>query len=306
MKNTIIALCLLTSIIAKAQQEPHYTQNQFNSMLMLNPAYAGSDANNTSMGIRYRNQWTGFDGAPKTIGIIADTRIKRLGLGLTFNVDKIGIEQHLTPDINLSYHIPVGEKSNLSIGMKGGIEMIKADFTKLAHVSLGDPLYNSSNEKVNIPYLGLGALYYNPRFYIGISSPRLFSFDKPSAPRSKVGTSHFYAYGGGRIFTKTDIELRPAFLVKYHSQAPVELDIALDTWYKSFIGFGVGYRTGDAINFMVKSNISKAIYIGYSYDMNISKLKGFNGGTHEVFIGIKLPKKAPSSDEERNNNMRYF
>ncbi|MFM2387089.1 MAG: hypothetical protein RL660_1846 [Bacteroidota bacterium] len=305
-KLFIISLAIVASANAFAQQEPHYTQNQFNSNLLLNPAYAGSDPYNTSIGARYRNQWVNFNGAPTTYSLIGDTKWNRLGFGLAINQDKIGIERITTPDLNIAYHLPFKKDRYLSIGFKGGANFLKADFTNLVNVDMTDPLYNAPNNKATIPFLGFGALYYSPKFYAGISSPRIVSFESPVSPRTRISRAHYYAYGGGRIQLENGLEFRPAVLVKYQAQAPIELDLAVDAWYKNMLGFGVGYRTGDAVNLMVKSNINKRVYVGYSYDMNISVLRPFNAGSHEVFLGIKFPKKQEADDEDRSNSLRYF
>lgn len=293
------------TLAAQAQQEPHYTQNQFNSNLLLNPAYAGSDASNTNIGLRYRNQWVGFGGSPTTYSLIAETKWKTLGFGLSLNQDKIGIERITTPDLNISYHLDLKNEKYLSFGFKGGANFIKADFTQLVNVDPTDPLYVPAQETARNPYLGLGALYYTPKFYVGLSSPRIVSFGTPSAPRTKIGAAHHYAYGGMRIQTESGIELRPALVLKYQAEAPLQADLALDCWYKRIVGFGLGYRTGDAVNFMLKSQFNK-LYLGYSYDMNISKLKTFNTGSHEIFIGYKIPKKKGETEQDRNQNGRYF
>jgi type IX secretion system PorP/SprF family membrane protein len=302
----IISMCIMgfMAFTAQAQQEPHYTQNQFNSNLLLNPAYAGSDADNTSFGLRYRNQWVQFQGAPTTYSLIGDTRFKSLGVGGSINFDKIGIERITTADINLSYHVKTSSTGQLAFGMKGGYQSIKADFTQLVNVDVTDPLYAAGNAKLGYPFIGVGALYYTPNFYIGASMPRIGFADQPTG-RTKYSAVHNYLYGGLRVKANDDIELRPAILLKYQSKAPLELDLACDAWYKQRIGVGLGIRTGDAVNFMIKGNHNK-FYMGYSYDMNISKLRQFNTGSHEIFIGYKIPKKAANNDEERNQNGRYF
>ena len=65
MKKTILViLILLTASEINAQQDPQYTQYMYN-MNVINPAYAGS-SDATSIGILYRDQWEGLEGAPKT------------------------------------------------------------------------------------------------------------------------------------------------------------------------------------------------------------------------------------------------
>jgi type IX secretion system PorP/SprF family membrane protein len=169
---------------------------------------------------------------------------------------------------------------------------------------MSDPLYTAGG-KATVPYLGLGMLYYSPKFYVGLSSPRIVSFESQVAPRTKISRAHYYMYGGTRIKLQDDLELRPAILAKYQAQAPFEVDLAMDCWFKNIIGFGLGYRTGDAVNFMIKTQMKK-MYLGYSYDMNTSHLRSFNAGSHEIFLGLKLPKKKVENDQDRNQNGRYF
>lgn len=306
MKNIIkISVCLLlSSTVAKGQQEPQYSQNQFNSNLMINPAYAGA-ASCPSIGFRYRKQWTGLDGSPTTFSFIGETKVlsDRLGIGLCANSDVLGIDRTFNVDANIAYHLPINDKGKLAFGFKAGAAWMKSDFSKLSGITPGDPLYGST-QKYTTPYIGFGALYYTDRFYVGASAPRMVSFEQSSA-RSKIIAQHYYLYGGLKITLDENLELRPALLTKYQSKAPIEFDLATDIWYQNTFGVGVAYRTGDAINFMVKMKYQK-IFLGYSYDMNISKLRTFNNGSHEIFVGFEFCRKQNMQDPTRNNSVRYF
>lgn len=305
MKNIFLIsiLFLLTCRFGYAQQEPHYTQNQFNSNLLLNPAYAGSGPC-ASLGLRYRNQWTGFTGAPTTFSGIGDARIasERLGMGITCNFDKIGIDKVFTPDINIAYHLPVNEKGKFSMGFKGGASFITSDFNSLVGVNTADPLYTGS-QKATIPFVGLGVLYYTDLSYVGFSVPRIISFEKSSA-RSKISKSHYYLYGGHRFVFENGLDLRPAIMARYEHEAPLQFDFAADLWYEDFIGFGMSYRTGDAVDFMLKGKVKK-LYLGYSYDMTVSGLSNFNNGTHELFIGYEFCSGS-TKNYPRTDNIRHF
>lgn len=300
MKKIILSILLLSAFVANAQQEPQYTQNQFNSNLEINPAYAGAN-DDASISLRFRKQWTGFAGAPTTLSFIGESKVykKVLALGVTVNSDWIGITQSTSADLNLASHIRLSEKSTLSVGIKAGVNFLNSDFSKLENVDPNDPLYTT--EKRTIPYFGFGALFYTRKLYIGFSIPRLVSIEN-FAPQSKITKPHFYLYGGYRIKVNEDIELRPALLGKYVSAAPFEVDIAMDAWYKNVIGLGVSYRTSDAVCLMIKSRINN-FYIGYSYDMTVSGLRTFNSGSHEVYIGFSFGKK---NSPDRNQNNRYF
>lgn len=292
---------MCSALVAKAQQEPQYTQNQFNSNLEINPAYAGAN-DDASLSLRYRKQWVGYTGSPSTLFFNGESKIikQRLALGVTVVSDWIGITQSTSADLSIASHVRLGAKGTLSAGIKIGVEFLKSDFSKLSNVDLTDPLYNT-NSNVFIPYAGFGLLYHTPRFYAGFSVPQVVSFENVS-PQSKIVKPHYFLYGGYRIVLNSDFELRPALLCKYVSAAPFEADIALDAWFKGIVGIGVSYRTSDAINFMVKGKIGN-FYLGYSYDMTVSGLSPYNSGTHEIYLGFEFGKKG-SLDRKQNN--RYF
>ena len=79
-----LALFIISASTATfGQQDPQFSQNMFNR-LHANPAYAGS-SDGICGTLLYRNQWTGFDGAPKTglFSIDAPVNFLHGGLGLT-------------------------------------------------------------------------------------------------------------------------------------------------------------------------------------------------------------------------------
>ena len=77
--------------------------------LSINPAFAGSkDA--ICGTLMYRNQWSGFDGAPTTILFNGHAPIKsiRSGVGLTFFNDNIGQLNTNILRAHYSYHLKLG------------------------------------------------------------------------------------------------------------------------------------------------------------------------------------------------------
>ncbi|MCX6286647.1 MAG: type IX secretion system membrane protein PorP/SprF [Bacteroidetes bacterium] len=301
MKKFIILAIMCSSLFAKAQQEPQYTLNQFNSNLEINPAYAGAN-DDASLSLRYRKQWVGFTGSPSTLCFNGESKIikQRLALGLTIVGDWIGITQSTYADLSVASHLRLGAKGTLSVGIKLGVQFLKSDFSKLSNVDLTDPLYNT-NASVFIPYAGFGALFYTRKLYIGFAVPQVVSFENV-APQSKIIKPHFFLYGGYRVILNSDFELRPALLCKYVTAAPFEADIAIDAWFKGMVGVGVSYRTSDAVNFMIKGRLGN-FYLGYSYDMTVSGLRPYNSGTHEIYLGFEFGKKG---NPDRKQNNRYF
>ena len=85
----VLLLVVLCAEYASAQQDPQYTQYMYN-MNVVNPAYAGSKEG-LSVTALYRNQWSGFDGAPVTFTFSAHSPISdKIGLGLSAIKDELG------------------------------------------------------------------------------------------------------------------------------------------------------------------------------------------------------------------------
>ena len=118
---SVILVLLLTVRVAIAQQEPMFTQYNFNTQT-INPAYAGTWE---SMGflVLGRYQWVGMDGAPTTytFSVQTPTRNEKVGLGLNVINDQIGREQRLSLFGDYSYRLKVGESAFLRLGLKFGV-----------------------------------------------------------------------------------------------------------------------------------------------------------------------------------------
>ena len=64
-KIIFIGILLLIGAKSEAQQLPIYSQYMFNDYV-INPGVAGT-LDYIPLKMTYRNQWTGFNGAPKTV-----------------------------------------------------------------------------------------------------------------------------------------------------------------------------------------------------------------------------------------------
>jgi type IX secretion system PorP/SprF family membrane protein len=97
IKKIVLILLVMQSIVklSKAQQDPLYGQYVFNNAI-INPAQAGVKENN-QLGLLYRNQWAGIDGAPINKSLFLNMRLpKNLGLALGIYSDEIGPIRELT------------------------------------------------------------------------------------------------------------------------------------------------------------------------------------------------------------------
>ena len=114
MKKILLLLSIVLSLPVFSQQDPQYSQYQFNQMIII-PAYAGTK-DVLSAVIDVRKQWSGFDGSPKTqsLSFHGPLRKKRIGLGLSAYNDAIGPKRVTAAYGNISYILPLSSKLKLS------------------------------------------------------------------------------------------------------------------------------------------------------------------------------------------------
>src|SRR5687768_11498760 len=133
-KPVIIVLgILLAAGLASAQQRPLQSLYMFDPLLV-NPAYAGSHVQLSGTAI-YRNQWVNFDGAPKTFTgtVHSGFRKARVGLGIIFANDQIGVHSDNSLYGVYSYKIPLSQRKNgavLSMGLQAGFNTLRSDYFK--------------------------------------------------------------------------------------------------------------------------------------------------------------------------------
>ena len=90
-----LSIIFLFSFNLQAQQDDQLSQFPFNP-LAVNPAYAGCKGGFSGV-VSARNQWTGFNGAPKTMALCLHTSLKdnKMGLGLRLRDEKNVFDQKI-------------------------------------------------------------------------------------------------------------------------------------------------------------------------------------------------------------------
>jgi type IX secretion system PorP/SprF family membrane protein len=291
-KLVLIALVLVSAFQLKAQQEAMFTHYSFNT-LAVNPGYAGSRDALTVTGL-HRSQWVSFPGAPTTQTLTLHTPVfnDKIGLGLSFVNDKIGPTKSSGIFVDFAYKIKVGDKGKLAFGLKGGLNVRGDELTTLTTIEDNDPNFQSNVQSQLLPNFGFGIYYSLPRFYAGISTPRLlenkFETNTTSGTTNLASEARHYYFIAGTIFNLTsngNLKLKPTTFVKVTSAAPVELDVTALFYYKDMIWAGPMFRTGDAFGVLAGINITDQFALGYSFDWSFGNSTGrYNAGSHELML----------------------
>ena len=296
----LLVLLALLSPEGYAQQQAMFTQYMFNG-LAINPAYAGSHEAISITGLA-REQWTGLPGNPstQTLSVHAPLRFSRSSWGLLLSHDEQDISQQYGVFTSYAYRIPIG-RGQLAFGLQGGFTQARISLTELHIVTpdhQSDPAFGQDLKTRLLPNIGSGLYYHTDRYYIGFSVPQLL--DQPlendnQSPSSKAQLVRHYFLTGGYVFDlNNDLKLKPNFLVKSATGAPIEADFNTNLLIRETLWLGIGYRSFDALNALVELQISPSLRLGYAYDYTISGLRHVQSGSHEFMLNytIRLSKES--------------
>lgn len=294
-KIVVIAVLVLMGLInvktLLAQQDPLYTQYMDN-LLVINPGFAGSKDIGSALLVA-RNQWVSFDGAPSTRSFSYNTPIKEKNVGIGFSVlsDKIGPMKQTGLYVDYSYFLQVSEDFRLGMGLKGGVSFYRANLTGLA-TNDPDPLFDNDIYENFLPNVGIGLFLYSDKTYFGLSVPRLIENEitRESVTTDYVNKQqlHMYFVGGNRFDLSEDFQLKASGMLKWVRNAPLSFDLTALGGFKEKFWLGAMYRFDAAYGVIAQFKPTSALTIGYSYDITIGDLSGFQSGSHEIMLGYNF------------------
>jgi len=299
------AFCAVVAGASFAQQDPQFTQYMFDR-LSVNPGSAGT-AGNLCVTALLRQQWTGFDGAPKTGLFNFQSPLTKIssGVGLSVYLDNLGQQKTTAARLSYSYHRKFGP-GTLGIGIYGGLtsRSLGNDWVAVDPVSTDDAIPDNGVSDAGFD-LGAGLYYVSPTFYVGLSSTQL-----PETELKEVSIKnarHYYlmagydwAIGGNKKYV-----LQPGLLIKSDA-ASTQFDVNATFLYNNMVWLGVTYRTEDAVAPMIGyhyqfPNGKGALKLGYSYDVTTSELKNYSSGSHEVMLNYCFKIVKPEKREIYRN-----
>jgi type IX secretion system PorP/SprF family membrane protein len=263
----------------------HYVTNP----LAINPAYAGCDEA-LSATISYRNQWVGFDDAPKTyiMDIHAPLGNDRVGLGLHLENNSIGIYNETGFVGNYAYRREL-YNGRIALGLGFGLTVYHNAWNELDAADADDALLANNPTSAVLPDFSLGTYYYTKRYFFGISMPMFLSheLDKNTGKyriRNNFSQYNYFFTGGYKLNLASQVELLPSFLIKYHPNNTVQMDLNAQVSLKDRIGIGIGYRSKNMIIGMLQCQLNYQLRLAYSYDVDLSPAGKYKNGSHEILL----------------------
>ena len=283
----LITILLLLPLFAAAQQESYYSLYRFN-MQVINPAFAGAEADNM-LTLLNRSQWAELDDSPRTMAFAySSKRENNVGLGLSVVADRVFVERQTFAYVDFSYTLDMGD-SKVFLGLKGGGNFYRSSSLNLEDYNTGIDPAQKEFSRFN-PNVGAGLYLQNENYWVSFSIPRLFNvkrdMDINIGAKDRV---HSYIGGGMNFEITEEILLKPNLMLRKVAALPISADIGTLVSFQNRIDFGASYRTNASLSFMTYINVVNGIDVGYAYETPTDvSLAGQSVKTHEIFLRIRL------------------
>jgi len=297
---------------------------------IINPAVAGIE-NYTDIKASHRMQWVGIQDAPVTTYLTIHGPLKKSayeresatsfrargenprgtaywrdyqtvephgGVGFTMINDRTGPLNRFAAYGTYAYHLGISPHTNLSAGISAGFTNMSLDASKLNFGTINvDPAVAGSGTLNRIkPDISAGLWLYSNNYFVGLSAQQIvpqnisFSDNSVSLTQGKL-IPHLFLSAGYRMQVSDDVSFLPSTLLRYVSPLPLGVDLNAKFQYQDIFWLGASYRYNDGFAAMMGFNLNNTINIGYSYDIQTSKINTVSKGTHELLIGFMLGNK---------------
>lgn len=290
----------------------------FQLMPVFAPALTGA---NDGLDIRagMRNQWIGYEGAPKTHFFSATGELQafsknnphqynsvrvsdmspytrkgvRLGIGTYIFDDRAGEVKQLEAMVSTAVHVAVTEKVNLSLGITGGFYNSKLDASLFVLKPQNDDTYQNYLENGGDSYyfkVNSGIAAYSDRFYFSYASLNLVhSLISETSYSFDYSSTVLHTFLGRYLFDlSSSFELDVNAYVRYSADLPLLYNLGVRARYNQAVSAGIFYRNDKSIISMIGFSINGMYNVGYAYERKILNDDNFDLNSHEIIIGMRL------------------
>ena len=313
--KSLLLLILFFSMISEMKleaQDVSFSQ-VYSSPIYLSPSFSGFTSGGRVI-INYRDQWPSIPHTFRTYAVSYDQFVDMInsGFGLLFLQDNQGGGQIVTQNagLNYAYELPITSDIFFRPGLQFKYLGLRTDPGKMIDVDqsgVRNPWKNDADfEVVQHHKLDFTAslMVYSNFFWAGATVDHLV--------KNNIGFTHnmetympvkITVFGGGKWryieSTRGRSEQSATFAFMFRRQERFQqLDLGVywnvspleaGIWYRGIPGISTGgLSNNDAIIFSLGVSLGR-IYVAYSYDLTLSKLAGYSGGSNEFSLIYRFP-----------------
>lgn len=288
--SLLLAVLLLFAGVLQAQNTILYS-NYFMNPSLYNPAYTGANGH-AELFLNFRRQWSSFEGAPTTATLNAHLPLSyKTSIGLTAFQDQAGIVRTTAGLATFAYQVHLGtnleQAHKLAFGISAGVTN---SFLKDPDNPDDPAIVNNTTSFLN----GQFGLYYQVNnFNISFGIPSFFKtyvvsdvgFNKPGIDAIK-NTISSISYR----FRFNAISVEPMFIYRT-SETTNQFEGLGVLRIKELVWLGGGYRQNFGAMALAGFQLADKLKLGYAYEFSTQGVSGFNNGTHEIQLAVRVGKR---------------
>lgn len=218
-----------------------------------NPAFTALE-NNLDAQILFRQQWVGFEGAPRTgyAGFQKNIVDANMGLGGVLIMDRTGPVVKNAIQFNYAYRLreAFGENSMLSLGLSGNISQISFDSRSAIFNDEGDFLISLMRNTSIYPTLSFGFLFvsddskdlYSTSYYFGASLQQFYSSNILLMDADFSREKHIYLNAGVKIPLYEGL-IQPSININYVRPSLIDIQVSGKYELEDRFWAGIGYSS---------------------------------------------------------------
>jgi type IX secretion system PorP/SprF family membrane protein len=292
----ILVIALFGTFFANSQDEmvfSHYIMNP----LLINPAASGFN-NQHNFFLHYKNQWSGFAGAPRTGAINYNGPMgNKLGIGAYVSNENAASLGRFRGQLSYAFRFQIND-------FKGGLGLS----TEFKRMTLSNEILSSGQHRQgdNVVDVALGGenffdattgIYgvYMDKFTISLAMPNLIQarLSQKAGENTSRGGFRYFNLMMGYKEKINEITIEPSILVQRMIDAPFRVDLNLKgSFLQDKVIGAVTFHsgTGGGLGVMVGSKFN-GVTFAYSYDYGLQRFQQYSTGSHEISVGFSIGRK---------------
>ncbi|MTI21973.1 type IX secretion system membrane protein PorP/SprF [Fulvivirga sp. RKSG066] len=305
----LLTICALTGHAQEIPVYNHYYTNPY----LFNPSEAGTDAF-MSVSLNHRQQWRGIEGAPvvSTLSFQTPFDYKKWALGVNVRNFQRGLITTTDFMATYAYTVYLTKEATVHFGLSAGVTSNSLDLEDIE--DLDDPVLSDFANNNMQPAANFGMKIKSPTgFNLGFALPRLF---RPNF----INAQDFESYDFSPLdevvvmgYFKRKMDKK----IVTRRRGGINRRVALEDAYAPLQIYGI-YRysalTGNQAEVLATLHIGESIWVGgayrfnygpsglfglnigamsfsYAYEPASNQVTGFEQGTHEVQLKIRIGEK---------------
>lgn len=292
MKSHILLPAFLLSLFFTNSVNAQFTQFG-ETQQFFNPAVTGKNGQHEAHALVHIDRFPGGNMLDREL-LTYSARINKYnsGIGFSYNRYRFSILAQDQLKVNYAYHMELAKEHVLSTGVSFGY--FRNDMSQFVGYS-----YDQNSLIIDTITGGVGHAfsvdaglnYHYRKLNIGFSIDQL---NQPTFNSGDFGNKLYmtYSFYGSYLFGKSSgFQVKPQFLYS-QTNAFKELNLMVTGIYKNTYSLSFMTRLRNTMGLVFGYTLNDKYTISYAYGFTVSKLNnGFSRGSHELHVGILLPKK---------------